>query len=242
MPTFFFRSSEFKGAPGLELSRVVAAAMHLSIPLVMYSAMYNGVVFHWLSQYINLHELSEDRKALYLFLDCFYSVRWAIGVLIMQGELTLSLGIIVALKHLLCDEFGYGVGSMLVNSWGTRTGPLTTRDYTCAFLMIVAGILQHGSEIQRWLFKRNPSNKGKIHTGGLFYYARGINHTGHILRDMAHVLMVPNLFFVLFYPVPDYDLACQIVPETQNHMKQKYGEQWEKYEKQTPYVFLPGLF
>jgi hypothetical protein len=242
MPTFFFRESKYKTAPVLELSRVVAAAMHLSIPFIMHSAMYNGVVFQWLSQYISLEELAEDRKTLYTVLDVFYSVRWAIGVLVMQGELTLPIAIVVSLKHMLFDECGYIVVSMLVGSWGFRAGPLGPRDYFCALLMIVAGILQHGSEVQRWFFKRDMSNKGKIHTTGLFQYARGINHTGHVMRDIAHVLLSPYLFCILIYIIADYDLTCMIVPETRNHMKQKYGEQWTKYEKQTPFIFIPGVY
>jgi protein-S-isoprenylcysteine O-methyltransferase Ste14 len=228
-------------APPLELSRVVATVMHLSIPFVMYSALYNGMVFDWLSQYMSLEKLSEERKTLYMVLDIFYSVRWAIGVLVMQGDLTLPIAIFIPMKHLFFDECGYIVGSMLVNSWSFRAGPLTRWDYCCALLMIVAGILQHGSEIQRWFFKRDPQNKGKIHTDGLFHYARGINHTGHILRDIGHVLLSPNLC-VLLFAMADYDLSCKIVPETQEHMKQKYGEQWEKYERQTPFIFIPGVY
>lgn len=241
MPTFFFRSSEFHAAPKLELSRVVTAALHLCAPFVMFHVLYGNN--NWLFQYFQLQELAEDRKVLYMCLDVFYSVRWAMGVLIMQGDLTLPIGIFVSIKHFIFDECGYIIGSMMVNSWvGFRPGPLSIRDYICAMLMILAGTLQHGSELQRWFFKRNPNNKGRIHTGGLFRYARGINHTGHILRDIAHCILVPNPFIVWLYPVADYDLACQIVPQTQKHMKVKYGEQWEKYEKDTPYLFIPGVY
>uniref|UniRef100_A0A7S1UN63 Steroid 5-alpha reductase C-terminal domain-containing protein n=1 Tax=Grammatophora oceanica TaxID=210454 RepID=A0A7S1UN63_9STRA len=242
MPTFFFRTAELKGAPGLEASRTVSALLHLSIPIVMYNVLYNGLCHDLLSSFASISDLSPQRKQLYMALDIFYSVRWAVGVMVMQGELTLSIGVFVSAKHFFFDECGYIIGSMMINTWGARTGELNIRDYACAGLMILAGILQHGSELQRWLFKRDPRNMGKIHTTGLFRFARGINHTGHILRDFAHVLLVPILFFIMFYPIADYDLSCEIAPATQKHMKKKYGEQWDKYEKQTPWLFIPGIY
>ena len=192
MPTFFFRQPEFKGAPKLELARLVAALLHLSIPVLMYQFLWHDFGHDALSRLTPISDLSADRKRLYIILDVYYSVRWAIGMMIMQGDLTMSIGIFVSAKHLLFDECGYILGSSLVHSWGYRSGPLTTFDYICAGLMFLAGILQHGSELQRWRFKLDPQNKGKIHTGGLFSFARGINHTGHMLRDLAHVMLSPN--------------------------------------------------
>jgi steroid 5-alpha reductase family enzyme len=117
---------------------------------------------------------------------------------------------------------------------------LMMRDYVAASLMVLAGILQHGLEAQRWWFKRLPENKGMLHTGGLFRLARGINHTGHILRDFGSCLFAPNPFFFI-YVVTCYALVVRIVPATVEHMRKKYGEAYEKYEKTTPALFIPGV-
>jgi len=46
---------------------------------------------------------------------------------------------------------------------------------------------------------------------------------------------------MLLFVCADYDLAFKIVPETIEHMRKKYRSQYEKYEKQTPCVFFPGV-
>ena len=225
----------------VEPSRIVGAILHLSIPWIVYQVMYNDFASDRISKWISkdVQKLDDNRKLLYMVLDVFYSVRWAIGMLIMQGRLTVPSAIFVAAKHLLADELGYVVASMIsVN----RSGPLGPRDYACAAIMIVAGILQHGSEIQRYWFKSNPNNTGKIYTGGLFKLARGINHTGHVLRDIGHMILAPSWPLLVLYLMADYDLVCQIFPETQGHMRIKYGEQWDKFENSTPWIYVPFIY
>ena len=47
-------------------------------------------------------------------------------------------------------------------------------------VLYVFGILTETiSEVQRSNFKKDPKNKGKLYTGGLFKYARHINYTGY---------------------------------------------------------------
>lgn len=241
MPTFFLRDAELKATvPKVDLPRAISALLHLFIPFVIYNIMYKDFGRERLSKYApEVYELSDDRKQLYMILDVYYSIRWAMGMTIMMSRVTLPLGVVVAAKHLLVDEMGYVVGSMAFA--GARPGPLTTRDYLAATFMVVAGILQHGAELQRWVFKSDPKNQGRLHTTGLFGYARFINHTGHILRDLSHLCMAPNLFCASIYLMADFDLACKIMPETVQHMKAKYGEQYEKYSKQTPWLLIPGV-
>ena len=244
MPTFFFRNKDMKGPPTFfELSRIVGGILHLCIPVIVYHILYKDLLSQLsFTKDWNFVELHPNRKKLYMILDIYYAVRWSLGCFIMNSKLTTPIAIIVSMKHLVCDELGYVVSSMLVTSYGYNPGSHVERDYICAIMMIVAGILQHYSEIQRYIFKLNPNNRGKIHTDGLFSLARGINHTGHVLRDIAHVILSPNLFLIMIYLLADYDLVFEIFPETQVHMKTKYGDQWTKYETQTPYRFIPGIY
>ena len=130
--------------PKVDLPRAISALLHLFIPFVIYNIMYKDFGRERLSKYApEVYELSDDRKQLYMILDVYYSIRWAMGVTIMMSRVTLPLGVAVAAKHLLVDEMGYVVGSMAFA--GARPGPLTTRDYLAATFMVVAGILQHGT-------------------------------------------------------------------------------------------------
>lgn len=56
-------------------------------------------------------------------------------------------------------------------------------------ILYVVGILTEAiSESQRTRFKRNPKNKGKLYTSGLWQYARHINYTGFVLWRTGYCL------------------------------------------------------
>lgn len=64
---------------------------------------------------------------------------------------------------------------------------------------------------QRYLFKTQPANKEKLHTGGLFAYARFINHTGHVLYDVANALLSRSVLHVFPPLIPaDIQLCTEI--------------------------------
>lgn len=164
----------------------------------------------------------------------------------------MGVAVIVSVIHLLFHEGAYVLLSMLdfgssspltfYGLWNvSKDEPLTTKDHVAAGLCVLAGVLQHGSELQRYLFKKSPKNAGKIHTEGLFSLARGINHTGHVLRDFASCLFAPTPF-VLLYLGADYDLLCRVFPETVEHMRSKYGKVYINYEKKVPWKFIPGVW
>jgi steroid 5-alpha reductase family enzyme len=236
--TVFLRNSKHVAPPGFEIQRVLSALIHLAIPLFTYQIMYNDLGTELLSKVTTVTELSPERKSLYLFLNVFYAIRWASGMLTMNTQVSLGVGLFVAITHLLLHET-----SFIIFSMGFYGAPydLTIRDYIAVGLMVLAGILQHGSEAQRWMFKLDPNNKGKLHTSGLFGMARGINHTGHILRDFGSCLLAPSPFLVL-YLIADYDLAFSVFPATVKHTKNKYGKQYDAYAKQTPRLFIPGVY
>lgn len=247
--TVFTRKSEYKVAPKLDVPRIVAFLLHVPcIPVLFYHILYNGFGMEFLSKYATTFEpLSEERKRLYMILSTFYAIRWSIGMIIMMGDVNLQTAITVGILHIVFHELPYIILSMTGGPFGIGARPpdsLSIRDYIAASFMILAGFLQHYSEYQRYVFKLDPKNKGHIHTNGLFKYARGINHTGHILRDFASCLFVPTISnpFLWFYILGDYDLAFHIVPETVQHMKNKYGKEYTKYEQSTPYLFIPGIY
>ena len=125
---------------------------------------------------------------------------------------------------------------------GGLPADLTSWDYAALALSIVAGILQHGAELQRLLFKLDPSNKGKLHTAGLFGQARFINHTGHVLQDIALAIATRNWPVGIMALVGINLIFFQITPETEAHMQSKYKEKYDKYCQQTPHRFIPYIW
>ena len=243
----FKRTQEHRvGPPGWELARVIGAVGHLLIPVLMYYVLYEG----WLLEVFakttwsgELVELSPERKTLYMALCSFYCLRWSFGIMTMLGTVDLSMGFMLPIMGgLVFHTLTYIMGSMGAFWSPVASYELTSRDYVAAAMMVVAGILQHGGEAQRWWFKRNPAHKGQLHTTGLFAYARFINHTGHVLNDFSICLFVPNIGFMLLALSVVYQLWFMVTPETVEHMKSKYGSKYEDYAKKTPSLFIPGIY
>ena len=109
--------------------------------------------------------------------------------------------------------------------------------------MVFGGLLQVISEIQRYVFKQERFNAGKLHTGGLFRYARFINSTAHVLRDIGAVILTGNIYHAVPFVIPDYLLLTSIcAKETVAYMRLKYKLAYTKYEQETEALFIPGIW
>ena len=69
-----------------ELSRVISAIFHLVIPFVTYLVMYHELGTAFLSNFTTVVPLSPERRRLYLALNIFYAVRWAVGMITNEGQ------------------------------------------------------------------------------------------------------------------------------------------------------------
>ena len=80
-------------------------------------------------------------------------------------------------------------------------------------LYTVGILIEAFSELQRYRFKRDPDNKGKLYTGGLFSLARHANYGGYTLWRAGYATasggwtygaVIAGLFF--------YDFASRAIP------------------------------
>lgn len=99
------------------------------------------------------------------------------------------------------------------------------------------------AELQRMVFKREPANRGKPYTGGLFGAARHINYTGYTVWRAGYALAaggwvwgaITGAFFA-------YDFSQRAVPAIDTYCKQRYADMWEDYKLKTPYKLLPFVY
>ncbi|KAF2448865.1 hypothetical protein P171DRAFT_220769 [Karstenula rhodostoma CBS 690.94] len=111
-------------------------------------------------------------------------------------------------------------------------------------VLYVTGLLTELiSEVQRKQFKMDPKNKGKPYTGGLWSFARHINYGGYTIWRGAYALtgggwvmgaIVGTFFFA--------DFARRAVPVLNEYCEKRYGEDWDKFKKQTKYRLIPGIY
>lgn len=101
--------------------------------------------------------------------------------------------------------------------------------------------LNTGSELQRHHFKKDPANKGKVYTKGLFAHAMHINFFGDIVWVTGYALVaghligvaIPLMLFCLF--------AFYNIPMLDNYLRDRYGAPFEAYEQRTkkliPFIY-----
>ncbi|KAL3903516.1 MAG: hypothetical protein SGILL_010415, partial [Bacillariaceae sp.] len=231
--------------------KLVSSVGHLVIGIWVYLLLKNNIGGRLVETVLQLFGFSEDEAASYVtpitgdriqFLTAFaslYGLRWG-----LLGAFTTNAGnsmpwnatIQVVIQHSMLYFLGVVVFPTIR---GRVPSELNEYDILAMGLSILAGVFQHGSELQRLIFKTDPANKGKLHTTGLFGKARFINHTGHILQDLAMAIAVRSWGVFVFASVEIPFLYFQITPETEAHMRNKYKEKYEKYCQQTPYKFIP---
>ncbi|KAF4957077.1 hypothetical protein FSARC_11408 [Fusarium sarcochroum] len=134
--------------------------------------------------------------------------------------------------------------------WATTTNvPTTLASGQSSAVFVGLGFYLFGilaeivSELQRTAFKRNPDNKGKPFSGGLFSMARHINYGGYTIWRAAYAftaggwawgLVVGSFFF--------YDFASRGVPVLDAYMSKRYGVEWVSIKAKVPYRLIPGVY
>ena len=90
-------------------------------------------------------------------------------------------------------------------------------------IMYVVGILTETiAEYQRMRFKRNPKNKGKPYTGGLWQYARHINYTGHSLWRSGYCLAAGGwIWGAVGFAWAYTEFAVRAVPELNEYCEKR---------------------
>ncbi|TPX31201.1 hypothetical protein SmJEL517_g05422 [Synchytrium microbalum] len=178
------------------------------------------------------------------------------GVLSPRQTMLLAFSAVAALRHAywaisfsFCDipvpaivffnALFSTVNSLLLardSSWD-----LSYLDYAAIGLFTVGSLIETVSEYQRNAFKKNPANKGKIYTDGLFGLARHINYGGYVIWRGGYALGSGSAFALVQPVFQLYDFYSRAVPELDQHMSAKYDDQWKTYKKKTPFVLIPAV-
>lgn len=108
-------------------------------------------------------------------------------------------------------------------------------------VFVVGSALNTGGEILRNQWKKNPDNKGKIYTEGLFKYSRHINYFGDILWVTAYAIITRN-WYAVSIPVFLFCLfAFYNAPTLDKYLKEKYGKGYDDYASKTK-MLIPFIY
>ncbi len=133
----------------------------------------------------------------------------------------------------------YYVGfSLFVMPEALPVGPIA---YIAIGLFFIGCLLNTGGEILRDRWKKRPENKGILYTGGFFGYSRHINYFGDILWVSAFALLTRNWYSVSIVVFLFCFFAFYNAPMLDDHLKKKYGEDYEKYAEKTK-MLVPFIY
>jgi len=113
-----------------------------------------------------------------------------------------------------------------------------------------------GANSQKDAFRRDPSHPSvshlkylqtkrgtKLMTSGWWGKARKINYTGDYIMGVSWCLVcgfgsIVPYFYAVYFAI----LLIHRATRDDHFCKEKYGEDWNAYKKEVPYMFVPGVF
>lgn len=123
---------------------------------------------------------------------------------------------------------------------GTAT-PFGWLDGIGAAMVLIGSVLNSGSELQRWHWKKNPTSKGKCYTKGLFAYSMHINYFGDSILFSGWAILAASLFA---WPIPIFITASFVwfhIPALDAYLAKRYGKDFEAYAAKTA-KFIPFVY
>jgi protein-S-isoprenylcysteine O-methyltransferase Ste14 len=183
------------------------------------------------------------------------TIRGLFGIDWQPGDFTrrlllLSFGVILWLRltfgmfWLLKRKFGwdelvgvlfacvvYQTGFALLGA--TEDTPVGLFDVAAIVLFLFGSYLNTWSEMQRKRFKADPANQGRLYTEGWFRYARHINYFGDTLWVAGWAMLTRNPWSAIVPVALAAGFVLFFIPSLTDHLKTKYGEQYDEWAKTT---------
>jgi protein-S-isoprenylcysteine O-methyltransferase Ste14 len=174
------------------------------------------------------------RLALFLFVIATY--------LRMTVMITVFLKRSIGWEEAISVPVGFGVyfvGYALLG--GARSVPFGALDVVGIVLFLAGAALNTTAELLRHRWRRDPSHRGKLYTGGLFRFSRHVNYFGDVVWVAGWALVTRNPWSAI---VPVF-LFCMFafynVPRLDSHLARKHGAEFQAYRSRTRGL-VPFLF
>ena len=129
----------------------------------------------------------------------------------------------------------FEIGLILVGGGVFREAPvaISALDLFAVVLYLSGSYLNTASEIQRKLWKADPSNKGRCYTQGLFSHSMHINYFGDVVLFTGWCLLTAS-FWTLVLPLMMLLLFMYVhIPPLDEYLAQRYGEEFKTYRAKT---------
>ncbi|KAK4501253.1 hypothetical protein PRZ48_007060 [Zasmidium cellare] len=190
-----------------------------------------------------------------LGLSPYRTILWAMSVgsmlkqtyhltVVMQEKMSPAGGVMVSVFNMLGNTINSLLFVCAQTSASTNGEHFPQTPLIVGSALYTAGlVIEWLSEQQRYAFKEDPANKGKVYTGGLFGLSRHINYLGYSLWRTGYGLAAGGWFWAgTLFALTTLQFTQTIIPVHQHYMEERYGEQFEEYKKATPYKYIPWIY
>jgi steroid 5-alpha reductase family enzyme len=118
--------------------------------------------------------------------------------------------------------------------------PLGVTDVAALAVYVVGTVFHFGGDWQKWQFKADPANQGKILDIGLWSLCRHPNYFGDFLIYISFA-MIGGHAWAWIAPLLNFlQYASDAIPKNERWAKRTYGEAWADYKARTK-VFVPFI-
>ncbi|MDW6004330.1 methyltransferase family protein [Vibrio mangrovi] len=144
---------------------------------------------------------------------------------------------------LICFIAFFEIGLLVVGGGAFRESiiPLSSQDAFAALLLVLGSFLNTYSELQRKWWKKDPNNKGKIYTEGLFSYSMHINYFGDVVLFSGWSLLTCNYWTLLLPLAMGYSFVAMHIPALDSYLADRYGDAFSQYAAKTkklvPFIY-----
>ncbi|NOZ45677.1 MAG: DUF1295 domain-containing protein [Chlorobi bacterium] len=118
---------------------------------------------------------------------------------------------------------------------------IDTFDVFAVLLFLFGSYLNTGSELMRNKWKKNPENKGKLYTKGLFKYSMHINYFGDLLWVSAYAMITRNWYSIVIPVFLFCFFAFFNIPKLDKYLSEKYDTDFKDYKSKTK-KFIPLIY
>jgi protein-S-isoprenylcysteine O-methyltransferase Ste14 len=191
----------------------------------------------WFVNVLNFEKVEGNiYRQIIMFICCFiYFIRFSIGLFVfMQRKISwFEGGLVTVLFFMMFYFFGISAGS--------HPDSIGTIDILGISLFLFGSCINTLADYQRFSWKRNTKNKGKLYTSGLFKYSMHINYFGDAIAYFGLALITYNIVCLCISTgMVVYFIAFEI-PMLDEHLNKKYKHEFIEYSRTTR-KFVPFVY
>lgn len=126
-------------------------------------------------------------------------------------------------------------------SAGSHYEPIGLIDIAGIFLYLTGSYINTLADYQRYAWKRNAENNGRLYTEGLFKYSMHINYFGDSIMYIGLAMITLEYVCLFVSIIIILNLVFLQIPMLDKHLSKKYPDEFGDYVKQTK-KFIPFVY